>query len=340
MSIDNFNATGFNRNILRTVEATGGKMRQVCQLASGDLYREKGIYPRITGGGRPTRITTRFPDSPTSEVSYGNRSVTRQDYHDGQFADRADLDRMVVDPRDPKLSIMTAKFRREEDLLIQSKMLGDALGGALGATTVNFASGNIIPVGLGAGSGLTNAGFTYEKLTKTIQTLSDNNVDMEDMSNMPVIYISGAQLNDMLNDDKFINRDYINSSLVNNGWKGIQGYMGCNWVVTNILPYATSSAGTTFNIDLDTDVTTDAEQAAGTYPTAGVWKDTDSSDVRVAIATVKNATMFEVKPDIMTDVCQRKDKSNRWYAYMEMGFGAVRMEEEKVIAIPCDQSPA
>ena len=340
MAIDNFNATSFNRNILRTVEMMGGKMRRACELAKGDLYREKGMYPRMTGGGRPTKITTRFPDSPVSEATYGNRSVTRADYHDGQFADRQDLDRMAVDPRNEKLSIMTAKFRREEDLLIQSKMLGTALGGDLGATSVTFPAGNIIDITLGAEAGYTNAGFSYQKLVKTITTFSDNGLDMEESSNLPIIYISGGQLNDMLNSDKFINKDYINNSLVATGWKGIKGYMGCDWVITNILPFASSSAGTTFNIDTDTDVVTDAEQTAGTYKTAGVWKDTDSSDVRIAIATTKGATLFEVKPEIITDVYKRGDKSQRWYAYMEMGFGAVRMEEEKVIAIPCDQSPA
>ena len=332
MAIDNFNATGFNRNILRTVEARGGKMRKSCQLATGDLYREKGIYPRILGGGRPTQITNRFPDSPTSEASYENRSVTRTDYHDGQYADRQDLDRMAVDPRSEKLDIMLQKFRREEDLMIQEAMLSaTAQGGALGATDVPFGNGltnsNIIAVGLGAAAGYTYAGFTYEKLTSTIQTLSDNNVDIATLT--PHIYISGPQLNNILNDDKFINKDYINNSLVQNGWAGIAGYMGCDWTITNILPFATSAAGTTFNIDKSLDVSS-----------AGIWQDTDTSYTRLVIATVPGSTLFEVKPEIITKVSERGDKSYRWYAYMEMGFGAVRMEEEKVIAIPCSENPS
>lgn len=331
MAIDNFNATGFNRSIIRTVETKGGKMRPLVQLATGDLYREKGVYPRITGGGRPTAITNRFPDSPVSEASYENRAVTRKDYHDGQFADRADLDRMVVDPRSEKLDIMLQKFRREEDLLIQNAALGDALGGALGATTVNFgATGHgIVDVTLGAASGVTNAGFTYEKLTNTIQGFLTNNVNIEAVR--PTITIGPEQLEDILQQDKFINKDYINQALVSNGWM-IPNYMGCDWNITNIVPYAANStvtAASDFNIDLTDDVDSD-----------GKWQDTDTTDVRVCFASCKDAVLFEVKPDIMTDVSQRKDKSNRWYAYMEMGFGAVRLEEEKVIAIPCDQSPA
>ena len=104
--------------------------------------------------------------------------------------------------------------------------------------------------------------------------------------------------------------------------------MGCDWTITNILPFV-DTAGTGFSIDKTTDVSS-----------AGIWSDSDSTDIRACIVTVPGATLFEVKPEIMTKVSDRADKSYRWYAYMEMGFGAVRMEEEKVVAIPADQSPA
>lgn len=327
MAIDNFNATGFNRSIRRTVEVKGGKMRDKVQLATGDLYREKGIYPRMTGGGLPSALTNRFPDSPVSESTYENRSVTRKDYNDGQFADRADLDRMVVDPRSEKLDIMLQKFRRQEDIIIQQAALGTAQGGALGATDVTFGAtgAGIIDVTLGAASGFTNGGFTYEKLTATIQGFLTNNVDLE--MYRPCITIGPQQLKDMLEQDKFINKDYINQALVSNGWK-IPNYMGCDFKITNILPYM-DTAGTGFQT-LDSDIDT----------TNGDWDDADTTDVRACIATVQDAILFEVKPEIITKVSERADKAYRWYAYMEMGFGAVRMEEEKVIAIPCDQSPA
>jgi hypothetical protein len=319
----NFNATGFNRSIRRTVELKGGKMRSKVQLATGDLYREEGVYPRITGGGLPTKITNRFPDSPTSESDYSNRRVRRADYNDGQYADRADLDRMVVDPRYEKTDILLQKFRRLEDLVIQEAMLGSANGGDLGQTATAFDTNNIIDVTLGAASGVTNAGFTYEKLTEVIKTFGTNNVDI-DMSR-PCITIGWEQMNDILQQDKFINKDYLNKAVVDSGWM-IPNYMGCDWVVHNILPYMATT--TTFNVDLDVDV--DA---------TGNWTDTDTTDIRACIATVQDSTLFEVKPDILTRVTERADKSFRWYTYIEMGLGAVRMEEEKVIAIPCDQSP-
>jgi hypothetical protein len=328
----NFNATGFNRSIRRTVELKGGKCRDLVQLASGDLYHEDGKYDLVSGGGLPQEITNRFPDSPTSESDYSVRTVSRKDYNDGQYMDRADLDRMVVDPRAEKSDVLLQKFRRLEDLTIQSAMLGSAQGGDTGTSATAFTAGNIIDVTLGAASGFTNAGFTYEKLTAAIQAMQDNGVDLD--YQRPCIQIAPAQMNDILQQDKFINKDYINNAVVSGGWK-IPNYMGCDWVVTNILPYM-NTAATGFNIDLATDVdTTNAIKGK-----RGVWADTDTTDVRAAIMTVKDATLFEIKPDIVTRATERSDKSFRWYTYIEMGLGAVRMEEEKIFVIPSDQSPA
>jgi hypothetical protein len=320
----NFNATGFNRSIRRTVELKGGKMRPKVQLATGDLYREEGVYPRITGGGLPTKITNRFPDSPTSESDYSNRRVRRADYNDGQFADRADLDRMVVDPRYEKTDILLQKFRRLEDLVIQEAALGSAQGGDLGQTATAFDTNNIIDVTLGAAAAVTNAGFTYEKLTATIEQFGKNNVDIEMYK--PCFTMGWEQWKDMMEQDKFINLDYTDRRPVDGGGMYIPDYMGAQFLVTNIVPYM-NTAGTGFRI-------ADSDRSA-----AGGWSDTDSTDIRAVIALVQDAVLFEVKPDILTRVTEREDKSFRWYTYIEMGLGAVRMEEEKVIAVPSDQSP-
>ena len=52
---------------------------------------------------------------------------------------------------------------------------------------------------------------------------------------------------------------------------------------------------------------------------------------------IQDAVLFEVNPDMTTKISERADKSFNYYAYMKAEFGAVRMEEEKVIAIACKQ---
>lgn len=322
--------TGFDRSIRETVEVAGGKLRPYVDLASGDLYREEGVYQRTSGGGLPAKVTNRFGDSPASEIDYSRRRVTRTPYDDGQYIDWVDVKRMATDIQNPKLNAMRNKFKRQEDIIIDQAGLGTAKGGDNGETDVAFGEGltnnNIIDVTLGAASGVTNAGFTYEKFVKLIETYGKNSVDIEMYS--PVIKLGWQQWNDLMQDDKFINNDYTGSRVIDqNTTAGFADFRGCRFCFSNIVPYM-NTAGTGFRI-ADTDVNT----------ATGTWTDTDSTDIRACYSFVKDAILLEINPDIQTEIEKRGDKKFNWYAYMKMDLGSVRMEEEKVIAIPCDQSP-
>ena len=321
----NWNAVGYNEMITRTVQLQGGEMRRLARLATGNLYREKGIYPRITGGGLPTLITNRAPTTPNSEPDYSNRAVTRADYHDAVIVDRQDIDRMVADPRYEKNQILLDKFALLEDVVYQQAALGTALGGDKGATSTAFDTGNIIDVTLGAASGFTNAGFNYEKQKAAIKTFGENLVNLK--NNKPKFIMAWQQWEDMMDDDKYINRDYTDKIVGNNGGVYVPDYMGCEFIVYEQVPYM-NTAGTGFNI-ADTDL-----------GSSGQWSDTDSTDIRAVIATVKDSVLLEIKPDVITEMGKNPQLSYRLQMYVEMGLGAVRMEEEKVLVLPCDQSPA
>lgn len=315
--------TGFDRSIRRTVEVVGGKLRPYVRMATGDLYRKEGVYQRVSGGGLPQKKTTRFGDSPVSEADYSRRRVTRTDYEDGQFMDWADVVRIGTDIQAEKLNIMANKFKRQEDIILEQALLGSAQGGDNGETSTAFTSGNIIDVGLG---GTGNQGFNYDKFIATIEKFGTNNVDIE--VNKPVFVISWNQWKEAMNDDKFINFDYSAARRIDGGGLMLKNYMGCDIIVSNIVPYI-NTAGTGFQID-DSDINT----------TTGAWTDTDTTDIRACFAFCKDAALLEVNPDIQTNIDKRADKGFNWYAYLKMSLGAVRMEEEKVVAIPCDQSPA
>ena len=326
--ISNLNATGFDRALLRTVETRGGMMRPLVRLASGDLYREKGIYPRITSSGLPQIKTNRFGDSPVSEQTYSNRSVTRRDYVDGIDVDRSDLNRMVVDPRNEYVTSLAQRMGRQEDIAIQAAALGAAQGGNLGATSTAFDTNNIIAVGTGALAGNTTASLNYEKIKKTISTFMKNDV-MLDAGERPCFVITPYEWDALMDDDKYINFDYNKNRVVNGGSSMIKDFLGADYIVTNIIPYM-NTAGTGFNVDQDVDV----DRATGK------WSDTDTTATHACFAMVKSAVLHEIKPDIITRITERADKQFQPYVFAEMGFGAVRMEEEKVIALPCAQTPA
>ena len=321
--------TGFDRAIRRTVEVQGGKLRSKIRAATGDLYRKDGVYQRITGGGLPQKKTTRFGDSPVSEDDYSRRRVTRAEFDDGKFMDWADVIKMGTDPKADKLISMANKFKRQEDIIITQALLGAAQGGDNGETTTNFDDDQILDITLGASSG--NAGWTYEKQLAMLETFGNSNVDLE--ANRPCVVISHTQLKEMRTQDEYINLDYSGMRALDGSAMYLPNILGCDFIVSNIVPY--SDTATKADIDYDAFNIADTD-----INSAGTFADTDSTDVRICFAFMPDSGLFEVNPDMTVKIDERADKGFNWYAYAKMSMGAVRMEEEKVIAIPCDQSPA
>ena len=332
---------GFDRAIRETVETKGGKMRQYIQTATGDLFRKEGVYQRTTGGGLPSKVVNRFGDSPVSDIDYSRRRVTRTAFQDGQFMDWADLSKMGVDPRSAKLAIMKNKFLRQEDLTIDAALLGSAQGGVEGNTTTAFGTGitdvanfiaeGIIDVGVADdGTSGSATGFNYGKFLTTLEQFGNNSVDIE--SQKVIFKISWNQWKDIMDNDNFTDFDNRGGIKVNESGVGqIYDYMGCHFCISNIVPFFSSAdpkTAATLLVDLDADVDT----------TTGVWKDNASANnTRACYAFIQDAGLFEVNPDMTTKISERADKSFNYYAYMKAEFGAVRMEEEKVIAIACAQ---
>ena len=336
--------TGFDRAIRETVETKGGKMRQYVQVATGDLFRKEGVYQRTTGGGLPQKVTNRFGDSPVSDIDYSRRRTSRTAFQDGQFMDWADLSKMGVDPRAAKLQVMKNKFLRQEDLTIDAAALGDAKGGVEGDETVNFgefpfiadgdagngADKNIVDVTTTAdgATGDDAEGFTYGKFLEALAQFGRNSVDIE--TQKPLFKISWNQWQDIMNDDNFTDFDNRGGAKVNESGAGqIYDYMGASFCISNIVPFMGDDSDSYVASDIKVDTSADVDASTG------VW--TAASNTRCCYAMIQDAVLFEVNPDMTTKISERADKGFNYYAYMKAEFGAVRMEEEKVIAIACAQ---
>jgi hypothetical protein len=334
---------GFDRAIRETVETKGGKLRQYVQLATGDLFRKEGVYQRTSGGGLPQKVTNRFGDSPVSDIDYSRRRTTRIAYQDGQFMDWADVSKMGTDPRSAKLTAMKNKFLRQEDITLDQALLGGAAGGVNGETTQYLTNANNMidddgATGTNGSASTITEGFTYERFLGALTQFGNLSVDIE--ANAPVFKISWNQWRDMMSDEQFVNFDYTAKRPID-GSIGIYDYMGAKFCVSNILPYssskavslgtnATSNTGATINI-ADSNIDT----ATGTWSAVdGDGGTTGDQHYRAVYAFVQDAALLEINPDMTTKISERADKSFNYYAYMKAEFGAVRMEEEKVIVIP------
>lgn len=334
---------GFDRAIRETVETKGGKLRQYVQRATGDLYRKEGVYQRTSGGGLPQKVTNRFGDSPVSDIGFSRRRTSRIAYQDGQFMDWADLSKMGVDPRNAKLNAMRNKFLRQEDIILDQAILGRAKGGDNGETGVYLTDAkNLLKDNGLLGSSTIADGFTYEKFLGTLQSFGTNSVDIE--TETPIFKITWNQWQDMMLDEQFINFDYTANRPIDRGVGAIYDYMGAKFCISNILPYFADDS-VTLGADSGSETTVvpaDSELLLGDSnidTTNGKWT-SDSDGIRACYAFIQDAALLEVNPDMTTKISERADKGFNYYAYMKAEFGAVRMEEEKVIVIPSKEGVA
>ena len=65
---------------------------------------------------------------------------------------------------------------------------------------------------------------------------------------------------------------------------------------------------------------------------------TDTSSYRRVLAYCKSGLLLAVGQDINVDIGPRRDKRNATQVYCSGSFGAVRMEEKKIVEIKCDES--
>ncbi len=64
-----------------------------------------------------------------------------------------------------------------------------------------------------------------------------------------------------------------------------------------------------------------------------------ANNTRQCFAWVKDGILLAAAKDITTRITERADKSYSTQIYVEMDMGATRMEEEKVVQIPCLETP-
>ena len=63
--------------------------------------------------------------------------------------------------------------------------------------------------------------------------------------------------------------------------------------------------------------------------------ETDSADARLCLAYQKKGVQFAIQKEAEGRLDERPDKNYAWQVYMKMVVGAVRLEEARVVQIPC-----
>lgn len=139
------------------------------------------------------------------------------------------------------------------------------------------------------------SGLSVAKLIEARRLLMSHEVDID--ADPLFCVISAKQHANLLNEIQVVNTDYNSSAVLVNG--KVDSFLGINFIHSERLPTNTS-----------------------TYRRVPVF--------------AKSGMHLGIWNDIMTDISQRKDLSSLpWQVLCQGTFGATRLEEKKIIELPC-----
>jgi hypothetical protein len=124
--------------------------------------------------------------------------------------------------------------------------------------------------------------------------------DLDESETLHII-VAQQQITDLLRDDEVTSADYNTVRALVNG--EINQYMGLTFHRTQRLALNTTT------------------------------------DVRTCFAWAQSGIMLGIGEDVTARISERADKAYSMYVFYRMSIGAVRLEEEKVVSILCDESP-
>lgn len=279
-------------------------LNQEGSMLMGAVKLEKvvGKYAHFDRLGRGTVVkrTTRHGDTPINDTAHSRRRVILDDYEWGDLIDSQDKVRMLIDP--------TSDYARAAawDLGIKiDEIIIAALGGNSLAIDSTDASSNVaLPAGqiVDEDFGTADSNLTVAKLIEARRLLMKHSGGIREPLH---IVVNSSAIAALLGDTNVTSSDFNTVQALVRG--EIDTYLGMKFHVVK---------------DGILDGTADG---------------TDSDPV-LCMVFMSSALGLGIGKDINVRISERDDKSYATQVYASMTMGAVRIEEEKVVAIQCVQA--
>lgn len=239
--------------------------------------------------------TTRYPALTPVEEQTNRRWVFPVDYDWNDLIDQIDKLRMLIDPQSSYVRNGTAAMNRAKDDQIILSYFGISQTGVSGSVATSFPSSQIISASEGASSA---TGLNVEKLKAGIQLLLQNEAWDPSSGDRISCVISAKQNRNLMDEVQVINSDYNGEkAVVNDGF--VMQWGKVDFIHSERLPV-------------------------------------NGSSQTMVPFYVKEGMHLGLWQDISADVSQRKDLAGLpWQVYLYGTFGATRIEEAKVVQIPC-----
>jgi len=292
----------YSANVFHLSQQKGSRLAMAVRNES--QRGEEQFWERI-GSVTAIKKTSRHMDTPQLDTPHSRRRVTLEDYIYADLIDSADRIRTLIDPTSPYAqAAMWAMGRAKDDEIIAAAN-GNAYAGKEGGTTVALPTAQRIH----AVSGGALSGMNVAALRRAKQILDAADVD----PSIPrYCAISSTDLFNLLGETEVTSSDYNSVKALVMG--EVDTFLGFNFIRTERL--TSQSDGQTFNV---------------TTGLAGAGSNGDGSTQ--CFAWAQDGLLLATGMEVRGRVDERSDKNYSTQVYAEMGVGATRMEEAKVVQI-------
>lgn len=242
-----------------------------------------------------TKRTTRYPSLTPADTQADRRWVFPSDYDWNDLIDNIDKLRLLIDPQSSYVTNGTSAMTRAMDDEIIASFFAVAKTGVDSSVSTSFPSAQQVSASEGASAA---TGMNVEKLKASIQLLLAAEAWDPSSGDRITCSISAKQNRNLMDEIQVINADYNGEkAVVNDGF--VMSWGKVDFIHSERLPLNGSS-----------------------QTRCPVW--------------VKAGMHLGLWQDISADVSQRKDLGGLpWQVYLYGTFGGTRLEEKKVVEIPC-----
>ena len=297
----------FSANVFHLSQQMGSRLQ--ANVRNETQRAESAFWDRI-GSVAAVKRTGRHQDTPQLDTPHSRRRITLEDYLYADLIDNPDKYRSLNDPANDYVKAAVMAMGRSKDDEIIAAALGNAFGGQKGGTAVALPNAQK----LAASDGATVAGvnLNVRTLRKIKKKFDENEVDP---SIKRYILVSASQIESLLAEQEITSSDFNTIRALVAG--EINEFMGLTFLRIERLPQA--SAATTFDL-------ADHSVGAGGGSLPAVTS-------RRCIAWAEDGLMLATAQEVRARLEERADKAYSMQVFVEMGIGATRLEEEKVIEV-------
>ncbi len=251
------------------------------------------------GGVSMAPITSRYQATQYSDIEHSRRRVDANGFAVTLPMDPQDDVRMLIDPKNAYVQRMAAAFGRKIDDVIIAAATGTAV------TVTSSLAGTTGTAAFAAANivdddfSVTDSNLSIEKVIEAKRILKKNEVSMDE----PMVLVLNASAEAaLLNTVKATSRDYGVTRLDTGEVSLLLGFHVIR-----------------------------SERLLGTADGTG-------TDPVLCLAYSRDAIGLAMNMDLRTHIGENPERRYIWQAHMECSLGAVRIQEEPIIAIQCVQA--